>query len=135
MLVLALNFISSTWTSLASFRPCYLCSQVQNRSLQNIEHRSCCPLLGYGDQITPKEANSVWSNCISIHNFTHCIYTLVGLCVGLGELCSKTVLLCYAPMLSNALIMLLRIVIMLTLCSLIIFLSRWHRLSKHGRLL
>ena len=35
--------------------------------------------------------------------------------VGLGELCSKTVLLCYAPMLS---IMLLRIVVMLTLCCL-----------------
>ena len=38
--------------------------------------------------------------------------------LGLGELCSKTVLLCYAPMLSNALIMLIRIVIMLTVCSL-----------------
>ena len=38
--------------------------------------------------------------------------------VGLGELCLKTLLLCYALMLSNALIMLLRIVIMLTVCSL-----------------
>ena len=38
--------------------------------------------------------------------------------VGLGELCSKTLLLCYAPMLSNDLIMLLRIVIMLMECSL-----------------
>ena len=48
--------------------------------------------------------------------------------LGLGELCSKTLLLCYAPMLSNALIMLLRIVIMLTLCSLIIlFMSTWSR--------
>ena len=43
--------------------------------------------------------------------------TILGSELGLGELCSKT-LLCYAPMLSNALIMLLRIVIMLTVCSL-----------------
>ena len=41
---------------------------------------------------------------------------LSSMLLGLGELCSKTLLLCYAPMLSNALIMLLRIVIMLTVC-------------------
>ena len=41
--------------------------------------------------------------------------SLIVIPLGLGELCSKT-LLCYAPMLSNALIMLLRIVIMLTIC-------------------
>ena len=42
---------------------------------------------------------------------------------------------CPIMLCSNALV--LRIVIMLTLCSLIIFLSRWHPLhvSKHGRLL
>ena len=51
--------------------------------------------------------------------------------VGLGELCSITVLLCYAPMLSNALIMLLRIVIMLTLCWLII---AGGMTSEHGTL-
>ena len=48
-----------------------------------------------------------------------CTY-ISGSRIGLGELCSKFLLLCYAPMLLNALIMLPRIVIMLALCSLII---------------
>ena len=45
------------------------------------------------------------------------VLSIQGLEVGLGELCSKT-LLCYAPMLSNALIMLSKNCFMLMVCSL-----------------
>ena len=37
-------------------------------------------------------------------------FMIQGCVIGLGELCSKTVLLCYAPLLSTGFIMLLRIV-------------------------
>ena len=71
-------------------------------------------------------AATFWSG--SVEHLTEAFTSYVGCeLIGLGELCSKTVLLCYAPMLSNALIMLLRIVIMLTLCWLIIlFISKWY---------
>ena len=61
------------------------------------------------------DAASIMSSCVVQEEA--CLNTSDHL-LGLGELCSKTLLLCYAPMLSNALIMLLRIVIMLTVCSL-----------------
>ena len=84
-------------------------------------------LIVYCIQVTFKEGKKGNSQQLFVGCF---LQTMVPLCsyLGLGELCSKTLLLCYAPMLSNALIMLLRIVIMLTVCSLYnIIMSMWSR--------
>ena len=56
--------------------------------------------------------NCVWHPYYSSTPHLLSVNIVVGYQIGLGELCSKTVLLCYAPMFSNVL---LRIV-MLTLC-------------------